>query len=292
MNPNVQLTNFNITASGLPGAILDLIDMTGLVGYAVSKGAEMFMGPLMNQMLGALAGPKSIMLAGQTIQFQVVPSAITFTAQEADVALDASVLIQGAEGSKGYVYTDNGMPTMDPGMGLQLGIADDLANEMMSQFAALGMINITQAASGGTFDSMNLQPTSPPMISADPSDGHMVVVLPDMSATFLHTGQPVAHAALNVSLDVKMQPANNGYGVAVQLGTPVIYLDVLNDIPNTTELTNEDMQKAMQLCLNGQIAALTGLLGSIPLPQLAGIQMRNVSVGADDGYVMVKADLQ
>src|SRR5205814_8537371 len=137
-----------------------------------------------------------------------------------------------------------------------------------------------------TFDSMNLQPTSPPMISASQADGHMVVVLPDMAATFQLQGQPVAKASLNVSLDVQITPASNGYGVAVQLGQPVIYLDVLDDIPNGTGLTNEDMQKSIQLCLSSQITSLSALLGSIPLPQMLGLQMRNVSVGANDGYVM------
>jgi hypothetical protein len=292
VSPNVNITNLNLTASGLPGAILNLIDLNGVISWAVEKGAEMFMGPMMNQALGALAGPKTLMVAGQTITFQVVPSNIAFTAAEADVSLDAQILISGAENSKGYVYTDNGMPTMSPGMGLQLGLADDLANEMMSQFAALGMINITQPAQGGTFDATNLQPTSPPMISADPADGHMVVYLPDMTATFTLQGKPVAKAALNVSLDVKIAPVNNGYGVAVQLGQPVVYLDILDDIPNQTELTNEDMQKAMQLCLSGQIASIGSLLGSIPLPQMFGLQMRNVSIGADSGYVMVSATLQ
>ena len=292
MNPNVNFTNLNISASGLPGAILDLIDLTGFVSTAVSKAAESFMGPMMNKALGALAGPKMLMVAGKTIEFQIAPSNIVFTSGEADVALDTQILIQGAENSKGFVYTDNGVPTMSPGMGLQLGLADDLANEMMSQFSALGMINITQPAQGGTFDSMNLQPTSAPMISASGSDGKMVVYLPDMSATFQLQGQPVAHAALNVSLDVQIAPASNGYGIAVQLGQPVIYMDVLDDIPNNTGMTAEDLQKSIQLCLSSQITSLSALLGAIPLPQLLGLQMRNVSVGAADGYVMVSATLQ
>jgi len=162
----------------------------------------------------------------------------------------------------------------------------------MSQFAAVGMLHIQQASPAGTFDTVDLTPTSPPMISADPTDGHMVVILPDMTAQFLSQGTPKAKAALNVQLDVQMTPTNNGYGVAVKLGTPTIYLDVLDDIPNQTELTNEDLQKSIQIGLESQIASLGTLLGSIPLPQMAGLQMRNVSVGSDSGYVMVKATLE
>ena len=291
-NQNVGLSGLNISASGIPGDVLSMLPLDSVLQLIVPKAAEMFMGPMMNKALGALAGPKQLTVAGKTIDIQISPSNIAFTSGEGDVALDASLLIEGAEGSRGYVYTDNGTPTMSPGMGLQLGIADDLANEMMSQFAALGMINITQAQPGGTFDSVQLTPTSPPMISADPTDGKMRVFLPDMTATFLLQGQAVAKAALNVKLDIKIASANNGYGVALQLGEPTIYLDVLPDMPNGTGLTDEDLQKSIQLALGGQIDSLSALLTSIPLPQMFGLTLRDVSVGATDGYVMVNATLQ
>jgi hypothetical protein len=44
--------------------------------------------------------------------------------------------------------------------------------------------------------------------------------------------------------------------------------------------------------LSAQIASISKLLAGIPLPQVAGLQMRNLSVGADDGYVMVKGQLE
>jgi hypothetical protein len=291
-NQNVGLQGLDISASGVPGAILNILPLDSAIQFIVPKAAELFMGPMINKALGALAGPKQLMFAGMTIDVQISPSNITFTSNEGDVALDTSILIEGAESGPGFIFTDNGIPTMNPGQGLQLGLADDLANEMMSQATTLGLINITQAANGGTFDAVTLKPTSPPMISADPKDGHMVVVLPDMDATYTLQGTPIAHAALNVSLDLQITPANNGYGVSMQLGNPTIYLDVLDDIPNNTHLSNEDMQKAMQLCLSSQITGISGLLSSIPLPQIDGLQMRNVSVGADSGYVMVSATLQ
>lgn len=291
-NQNVGLSGLNISAGGIPGQVLSMLPLDSALQYIVPKAAEMFMGPMLNKALGALGGPKQLNVAGKTIDIQISPSNITFTPDEGDVALDASLLIEGAENSKGYIYTDNGVPTMNPGNGLQLGLADDLANEMMSQFAALGMISISQPENGGTFDTVTMTPTSPPMISADPADGQMRVFLPDMTVTYTLQGQPVAKAALNAKLDVKIATANNGYGVAIQLGTPTIYLDVLPDIPNNTGLSNEDMQKAIQLGLGGQIESLSALLGSVPLPQIDGLTMRDVSVGSDSGYVMVSATLQ
>ena len=42
------------------------------------------------------------------------------------------MLIKGTESSKGFIFTDNGIPSMDPGNGLEIGLADDLANSMVA----------------------------------------------------------------------------------------------------------------------------------------------------------------
>jgi hypothetical protein len=290
-NPNVNLTNLNVSASGLPGAILNLIDMNGLISTAVSKGAEMFMGPMMNKALGGLAGPKMLSLGGKQVEFQISPSDVQFTSSGGLIALDTQIQIQGTQNAQ-FVFTPNGNPQMDPGMGLQLGLADDLANDMLAQITALGMLNLSMPTNGGTFDSATMAATSPPMISADPASGKMRMILPDMKVTFTQNSTPVASAALNAQIDVAVTPANNGYAIAISLGKPEIDIDTTNDIPNETRFTNDDLSKAVELGLNSQIASISALLGGIPLPAMDGLQVTNLSVGGDQGYVMVKGDLQ
>ncbi|MEO6776079.1 MAG: hypothetical protein ABI467_24165 [Kofleriaceae bacterium] len=291
-SPNVQLTGLDITSGGVPGAILNIIPLDSAIELILPKVAGLVMKPMMNQALGALAGPKTIDVLGKTLTVQVQPADIQFSATSALVTLDMQMLIGGAEHSSGYVFTDNGQPNMDPGTGMQLGIADDLANEMLSQFVAIGMLNLSVPEEGGTFDGAQMAMTSPPMISADPADGKMRLVLPDMVATFTTAGTPVAKAAINATVDLQIQPANNGYGVAIQLGTPTIYVDVLPDIANETHYTNDDLATSVQLGLDNQIASITALLAGIPLPSMAGLQIKDLSVTGADGYVMVKGALQ
>ncbi|HET9993602.1 MAG TPA: hypothetical protein VFQ65_33925 [Kofleriaceae bacterium] len=291
-NPNVQLTGLDITSGGVPGAILSIIPLDSAIEFIMPKVAGLVMKPMMNQALGALAGPKTVNVLGKSLTVQVKPADIEFSANSALVTLDMQMLIGGAENSKGYIFTDNGQPNMDPGTGMQLGIADDLANEMLSQFVAIGMLNLSMPAQGGTFDGTQMEMTSPPMISADPADGKMRLLLPDMTATFTNGGTPVAKAAINATIDLQIQPANGGFGVAIQLGTPTIFVDVLPDIANETRFTNQDLSTAVELCLNNQITSVTALLGGIPLPAMAGLQMKDLSVTGADGYVMVKGALQ
>ena len=292
MNPNVNITNLNVSASGLPGAILDLIDMNGLLSFAIEKGAEMFMGPMMNKALGALGGPQKLNVLGKTIDVQVAPSNVAFTSAGGEISLDTMMAIEGLKDTK-FIYTPNGSPAMDPGNGMMIGLADDMANDILAQVTALGLINMNMPTTGGTFDSVTIMAGgSPPMISGDPADGKMRMILPDMKVTFTQSGTPVASAAMNVKMDLAVAPSNNGYTVAIQLGKPDIAIDVTDDIPNETRFSDADLSTAVGLALNSQIASISALLGAVPLPQMAGLTMRNMSVGGDQGYVMVKGDLQ
>jgi hypothetical protein len=222
---------------------------------------------------------------------EMVPASIAFTPTGGLVVLDMKMLMAGAEKAK-FVFTPNGMPNLDPGAGFQIGLADDLANEMMSEAAALGLLNLSMEKPAGVFDNVNIGMTLPPMISADPADGSMSVVLGDMTATFTRSGAPVGKAAVNARLSLKINSAANGYGVALVLGKPVIHVNTLDDIENQTRFSDEDLARTVEAGLEGQIESISKLLVNIPLPQVVGLQMRNLSVGSDDGYVMVKGQFE
>ncbi len=284
-SPVVQLTNLNVDASGVPEWMEDMI-ANGMESV-INRFAPLAIKPMINQALGGLGGPQTLDLLGRKVDLQVAPAEVKFDANGGVVVMNMKMLIQGTEAAKGFIYTDNGMPVLDPGDGFQIGLADDLANQMMGQAGAIGLLNLEVPASGGTFDNSSLAMSLPPMISADPADGRMKVILGDMFITFTSHGTPVGKAAISAKIDLKIESANNGYGVAIQLGTPEIFVTVLDDIENATLLQDEDLARSVEICLQAQISSISKLLTGIPLPSVAGLQMRNVSVGADNGYVMV-----
>ena len=290
-SPQVNVVGFRMNAGGIPSSILNAIDMSSAISYIATKAAETFMNPMMNKALASMAGQQQLNLLGQTVDFAVAPSNVEFDPTSGIVSLDTSFLIHGAENSPGYIFTDNGNPTMDPGQGLELGIADDFANEALAQATALNLLDLSMPVNGGTFDSIQLSATIPPMISANSPDGKMKLILGDMKLEFLQGGNVVGQAYLNASVDHAIAPANNGYAVAIQLGTPNIAIDVDDSIPNATHLEDADLSKAVQLSLGSQIATVSALLGGIPLPSVANITLTNVSVDGNQGYVMVKASL-
>jgi hypothetical protein len=199
-------------------------------------------------------------------------------------------MLGGSEQSPGFIFTNNGTPTLDPARGFQIGIADDLANEMLAELQQIGMLDVTMPAEGGSFEEAQIEMTLPPMIAADASDGKMRLMLGDMYATFLHNGAPVGKAAINAKVELKIASVSNGYGVALELGVPEIHVDLLDDLANTTGLDNAVLGRAVSACLGSQIESITKLLVAIPVPQIAGLQVRNLSIGSDAGYVVVRGE--
>ena len=290
-NETVQITGLDIQAGGIPGDIIDFLHLDTAAGWIISTAAPLAMEPMMNTALGGLAGPQTVDVMGKSLTMEVDPTAIDIDGNGAMITLSTKMVIAGSEASPGFIFTDNGQPSLDPGQGFALGLADDLANEMMAESKAIGRLNLLMTAEGGSFDETAMEMTLPPLLSADPTDGKMKVVIGDMISTFKYQGTPVARAAINASIDLQIVPASNGYGVAIQLGKPTAHVDVLDDIANATRMSNEDLATATEVCLAAQVDAISKLLVAIPMPSIAGLQMKNVSLGADDGYVMLKGEI-
>lgn len=292
VNPTVKLTNFVLHAGSIPDTIIKLLDLQSAIQTIIAKVAELLMGPLVNQALGALAGPQTLPVLGHSLTMQVAPSAVSFTPDGGLVEIDMKALLAGSESSPGFISTANGSPAMDPTFGFQLGLADDLANEMLAELAAVGALNLSVPQNVGVFDTVQIQMTLPPMINADASDGVMRLMLGDMFATFTSHGTPVGKAAINAKVELKISPGPGSSSVALQLGTPELHVDTLDDIPNTTGLSGPDLANATAVGLGAQIDAISKLLVAIPVPSIAGLSFRNLSLAGDEGYVVVSAQLQ
>lgn len=288
----VQVTGFHLDASGVPGSVVDMLHLDSAIGWIVARGATMFMEPMLNKALGALAGPKTVEVAGHRVTLEVTPSDISFDPSGGLVVLNTRMGIAGSETAPGYVFTDNGAAPSDVAPGFQLGLADDAANELLAGVTAVGMLNLSMPAAGGSFDATRMTATVPPMISADPSDGKMRVVVGDLMMDFMLGDKVEARAAVNVKLDLAVTPSNNGYGLALALGKPQIFVDVLPEVENQTHYTSRDLSNLVVAPVNEQIKSMSALLGQIPLPAVAGVQLRNVSISGKHGYVLVGGTLE
>ncbi len=174
-SPNVVATNLRVTSTGLTGDILQLVtdNLQSTIQGALSTAAEAALQPLVNSALGALGGPRDLDVLGKTLHLQASPAAIAFSNAGATVTLDLQVAIAGSESSPGFIMTPNTPLTLDPSAGLQLGIADDLVNELIAEIHAMGLLDLHLDQDFGVFDHIDIRLGMPPMIGANNPDGSM-----------------------------------------------------------------------------------------------------------------------
>jgi len=291
--PAVHTVGLRLNATGGVGDVLSLLNnvLGSTMETVVTRSAELALEPLVNQALGALAGPQQVDVLGNKLHLQASPSAITLTPAGALVAMNLTAMIEGSEASPGYIFTNNGVPAMDVSHGFQLGLADDLVNELLAEIHALGVLDLRVQQDFGPFDAAQFKLTMPPMISANTGDGAMRLVIGDMLVTFSQHGAPVVKAAINAQVDLKIAPAANAREVALQLGAVDLRINLLDDAAGTAGVSDDDLFSATSDGIALQLDSLSQLLITVPVPSVAGIQLEHLSIGADSGYVVMAGQI-
>ncbi len=177
--------------------------------------------------------------------------------------------------------------------GLALGIADDLANDALAQLTATGLLNLNLKKAGAEFTTAKITATMPPVIAADGTDGKLRVIVPDLMVTFLDQDQPVSRVAtVNAEIPISITPTADGSSIAVDLGTPAIAIDTLDDLTGLTMPPESDFARTITLGAEAQTGSILGVLKNIPLPTLGGITLSDASVGGESGYVLARIKIQ
>lgn len=283
--PIVHTTALRLQASGLAGQVLDLLNtnLSSTVQSITTRSAERALEPLINAALGALAGPQRIAVLGETLEIQASPAGITFSRAGALVTMNVQAKLAGSESSPGYIFTPNGTPTMNVSNGIQLGLADDLINELLAEVHALGKLDIHVQEDFGLFDTADIKLSLPPMVSANNADGSMRLVLGDMIATFTDNGKTVISAAINAEVDLEIERGTTPQEIALQFGKVHVFVNVLGD----TSSEVGDLTGAANAGIALQLDSLSELLIKVPVPSVAGVTLDSLALRADSGYVLV-----
>lgn len=283
--PQVTVTGFQLTASGLPGEVLELLDLDSAIGAIIGRAAEIFLGPLLEKALGSLAGPKQAVVAGQSVGFELAAEAVSFDVTGAKVALASRMGL--ARHPARFVYTPNAPASLEVASGYALAISDDALNQLLASVTASGMLAFTMPAPGGTFESVRISAAMPPMISADGDHGKLRILAGELRMALVSGGAEVAHVALHLAAEVSAEPT--AFGVRLVLGTPEVHADVLD---NATGYNDADKEQLIKLVVDHQSKTLALLLGNVPLPSFAGVTLADTRVRAADGFVHVTGSLR
>jgi len=286
-SPALEMTNLQLHADGLVGDIVDLLqsNLVSTIQDVATTSAESALEPLINQALGALAGPQQVDVLGNKLDLVAQPSGITFTPAGALVTMNISAKLEGSEKSPGYLYTPNGTPMLDVGSGVQLAIADDLMNEMLAEIHALGLLDIHVPVDVGIADAVDFKLTLPPMISAN--DGSLRLVLGDMIATVSDQGKPVVSAAVNAQVELEIGRGSDPSQIALQFGKVDFFVNFLEDSGGDSAALAE----AAGAGLGVQVKSMSQFMITVPTPTIAGLTVDTFGLRADSGYLVASGKI-
>jgi Glucodextranase, domain B len=289
-NPQVTLTGFDLQASGLPGAVLDLLDLDQEIGNIMASATEKFVGPMVEKAIeGVKVGEQHLSILGKDLAINVAASGVHFDPTGADIVLDTSMVVGGAPASASYLYTDNQTPPARTNTGIELALADDAINQLMAGFWASGAIDRTIVQDLGLADAIALKAKLPPVVSTS-ADGSMHLTVGDLMATMTKGGVPTTTLAINLEVALKAEPSPLSPGlVKLTLGLPTLTTDVVED---TSGLDSVGLGRIMPQLVQLQLEGFAPILGSIPLPSVAGLNPVDVHVGGKGGYVTLAAGIQ
>jgi hypothetical protein len=290
-NADIDVDDLDFDGSGVPGAVLDLFNVDGLVEWALELGVESFMEPTINEMLAGIGGvSKELDLMGHTVQVDVVPEEFSFAQAGAKVRLASRLAVAGSEDGPGFIFTENVLPAMNTTEGFELALADDAANQLLAGMWQVGALTIDKPMAAGAFDSIRTNAMLPPMISADPTTGELRLIAGDLGVQFLNKGSLVGEVVLNLVMDLGVDASTGA--VVLNIGEPVIYTDFKDDVENQTGFDKAALEAMIPMAVSFEMEHLLPLLGAIPLPSIGGVALTDVSVEGQSGYLTISGTME
>jgi hypothetical protein len=296
-NQNVTVTGFDVDLGGVPGEVIDYLDLDGRMGPVIGWATERFVVPMLNKSLDGLNETKTVDVLGKKIDIALSPNQITFDVVGAIVLLDSELRAQGDEMSPGFVYVQNTLPAMDKSQGFQLAIADDAANQLLSSMWAAKALEVgldletgSYGEIGKLYDRVEIAAKVPPYIDA--TGGALKMTIGDLIATFKNGESIATQVAINAHVELKVVAAADG-ALRLDVGAPTTYVDILDEnIDGANALSNAQFEAIATFALGRVVAVGSGSVGAIPLPSAGGVAVKNVSVTQQTGYLVVDGDVQ
>ena len=294
-NPDVQLVNFNVDMSGIPGDVIDMLSLDTRMGPVIAWATERFVTPLLNKSLAGLNDTKSYDVFGKTVDVTITPADVRFDVTGAQIDLDTVLRARDDYGR--FVYVENTQPVLDASKGFQVAISDDAANQLFTSLWSAGAMDATldlktgpYGEIGTLYDSVEISTKAPPFIDA--SAEQLGITLGDLMITFKNGGATATQVALNAKLDLAIVSNEDGT-LRLDVGTPNVFVDILDEgIDGANSLSSADFEQILSFALSRAVAAGSGAVGAIPMPGAGGVSVQNVSVNQQTGYLVVNGDIR
>jgi hypothetical protein len=296
----VGFTGFDLDVNGLPDAVVNLFNgvVDDKVAAALSNAIRDRVPPLADAALADLASRTyDVPLLGHTLQIHATPSKVTLDATGALIAVDTSLAVSGGDGGM-YLTTPSTLDDTAFGDSLGLAIADDAINQLFGGLWAAGALDQRIAADGpiplaGLLDdevaTLDLELSLPPTVSTTDDVVHLALGDVILSA---RDAAGVELQRFAVTLTTTLAAATSSSTIQLAIGPPNAWAQVLAQ----SDRVERPLDAALIEGLIDTVWRLlapeaTAALAELPIPTIAGVTIGDAELGADAGFVVVRADL-
>jgi hypothetical protein len=292
-NQNVSITNLDLDLGGVPGEIVDMIKLDKALGPILGFATERFVVPKLNKALYGLNDTKTIDLFGREVAITVTPAKVEFTPAGGTIFVNTELRAKNDKG--GFVYVGNAAPMMDMSQGIQLAIADDAANQLLTSLwsadalgATLDLKTGSYADLGKLYDAVELETMVPPYIDA--SSDRVVMTIGDMIASFKLGAAAKTKVAINAEVGLKIIDDNGA--LRLDVGEPTTFVDILEDgVIGSNPLSNAQFEEIISFALSRIVSVGSGSVGAIPMPTVGPVGVQTLSIGPQTGYLVIGGDI-
>jgi hypothetical protein len=301
-NLDIAFENFDVDASGVPGAVVNLFQnkvndaVTKAVRDAVRKSVP---GMVQNALADYSGRSFEKTVLGEKLKVGVTTDSLSIDGNGIFLSLGGKV---SATNGMGAQYVASPMPAsaalMNSAGNIGLGVADDFLNQLFAGVWATGSLDLklpfgTQIPAalffGDTADHATIKLLLPPSASTDASGALVLTVGDALISVEDAQGGSLASFAVSLTLPLSAQ-ADAAGKVGLTVGKPGVAAQVLSqsaDLPRP--VTEELIVSLAELAATQLSTATNTTLQVIPVPMQNNI--KNLAIKGSAGYLMVGADL-
>ena len=130
----------------------------------------------------------------------------------------------------------------------------------------------------------------PPYVDA--TTGSLKLTVGDLMATFKNGNSVATSIVINAFVEIKAITGADGK-IRFDVGTPTTFVDVLDEnIEGANQLSNAQFEAITSFAVGRIVAVGAGSIGSIPLPTVGGVSLKNLTIAEQTGYLVVGGEIQ
>jgi hypothetical protein len=301
-NVNTSFVDFDLDVGGLPEVIVNLFNGTveSKVRGILEDQVQTLVPSTGKEFLAEFTSASwSVPVLSDTLNVSIAPTSVDISEEGIALRVEANTEFAAVEGAS-YLSSPRPPPMAGSNdQGLNVGIADDLGNQLLASLWASGLLEANiqpllvehmQALFGETADDIRVELALPPIISPDPANNAVRLSIGDL---LVHVGDgSTTLVEFAISADIDLAVTNEGGTLKLTTDAASVYGKLIELSDEVALNVNDATVAAIADIAIREISGQSdGLLDAIPIPSFGAIMLGLPEVRAADGYLMLDADI-